>query len=351
MWQRTTSTAFVGALPLRVPAAARSPLLPAPLAPKRRRHARRATCLIEPLNTLDITANLRTPIATGSFGEVFFGHLSSGEPVVLKRANSAPLAQTLFRVERRINRKLARGGASAAAPLYWPRFLGEHVRHSQTFLVWRRSGAGETLADYLSGRPAGALAGALGVRHAARGLDVGPFCAVVGTLLRALRDMHAAGVVHRDVKPGNVVVAPGERAPLQLIDFGSSCDTRAPFWSRGVNTLDPLFAAPERRLARRAPHKFDVFSVGMIGVAVLLPGFESEARLREFRNRLEEVGFDLYRYRDEFQSGHADAGLAALFNTRDVRAVAVFELLAGMLKKEPAARKSVEAGLADLGMG
>lgn len=160
--------------------------------------------------------------------------------------------------------------------------------------------------------------------------------------------------MHRDVKPANILVAPGKKVPLKLIDFGSSCDTGNLFWSRGVNTLDPLYAAPEQRLSVFAPEKFDVFSVGMIGLSVLLPSFAGGSRLREFKTRLEGTDYELRRYREEFNSGvigsRGDAELAALFDTSDERAVAVFELLAGMLKRSPGARKSVKGALIDLGL-
>lgn len=273
---------------------------------------------------------------------------------MLKRSFPDSTARTLFRVERSINRKLDPG--PEISPSHWPKFLGEHFRNSQTFLVWRRAGDGDTLADYFSSRPLSELSAALRVGHTTASLNLPLFCAVVGTLLTALKDLHEKGVVHRDVKPANILVAPYEEVPLKLIDFGSSCDVRNIFWSNGINTLDPLYAAPEQRLSPLAPKKFDVFSAGMIGLSALLPSVAGQARLREFKTRLESADYDLRRYRDEFNreavavGSGCDAGLAALFNVNDRRTVAVFELLAGMLKKSPSARKSVKAALIDLGL-
>lgn len=311
---------------------------------KRQRRAG-PSAVIEQLNKLSIRADLETAVASGSFGEVFFGALEpTGTPVVLKRPFSTSTARALFRTERAINRKLD-GGAAGARPEHWPKFLGEYFWRSQTFLVWEREGDGATLGEYLWQRPAGALGAALGAGPGCGGLNVSVFRRVVGGLLGALAEVHGRGVVHRDVKPGNVLVGGGGgrgRAGLKLIDFGSACDVGRPFWGRGIDTLDPLYAGPERRLSVVGPEKFDVFSVGMIGASVLVPGLRSEARLREFRQGLAAAGFDLRR--------HRGGEVGALLGGRDAQARDAAELLTGMLRKSPAARKSVDACLRELGL-
>mmetsp|Transcript_18264 Transcript_18264/g.38143 ORF Transcript_18264/g.38143 Transcript_18264/m.38143 type:complete len:281 (-) Transcript_18264:1155-1997(-) len=115
----------------------------------------------------DFEVDWSQPIATGSFGEVFFGsHIASGVPVVLKQARSVPLAKKLLSTERYVNRKLA---ATAAARQnqerrrrYWAAYLGEFERRSGTVLVWKREGDGSTLEDYLSRRPIQEIGSLLG---------------------------------------------------------------------------------------------------------------------------------------------------------------------------------------------
>lgn len=149
----------------------------------------------------------------------------------------------------------------------------------------------------------------------------------------------------------------------QLIDMGSCCDWSSPF-KRGIrtHTLDPLYGAPEQRLSLAAPFAFDVFSLALVGLRVLLPAYASEARLRELRSRLEPLDYDLYAYREAVRPGGGGAGgaggrggsaaasaplddLALLALSPDPAAAAAFDLLAGMMRAEPRQRRSAEAAV------
>lgn len=329
--------------------------------PARRRRV--IESIIEPLNRLKIEADFQTPIASGSFGEVYFGKLkSSNERVVLKKAHSTNLARKLLTKERNINRKLQThdkadkrsASARTATKTYWPKYLGEYVKDSQFFLVWRMEGDGQTLSDYLSTRPLSHLCDTLRVPYTPGAtLQAALFRRVTGGLLHALRELHARGIIHRDVKPANTLIVRDGVPKTQLIDFGSGVETRKLFFTAGVHTLDPLYAAPERRVSVLHPEKFDVFSVGLIGLSVLLPCLAASTRLREFRAALDGCDFDLRRYREVWRArsgGALSDGLAPLFDGDDAQAGDIFQLLCGMLKKSPGDRTSVQSALLSLGM-
>ena len=97
------------------------------------------------------------------------------------------------------------------------------------------------------------------------GLPLRRRVALVRDLARALGHAHARGVIHRDVKPTNVLVAPDGRP--RLTDFGLAAATSQERLTRtGVLIGTPFYMAPEQIAAQRAdlgPHT-DVWAVGVI---------------------------------------------------------------------------------------
>jgi tRNA A-37 threonylcarbamoyl transferase component Bud32 len=75
---------------------------------------------------------------------------------------------------------------------------------------------------------------------------------------RALEAAHAAKVVHRDVKPTNVMLSgpPGQET-VRVLDFGLACENEL----RRVGT--PLYMSPEAAQGRRIDEKSDVYSLGI----------------------------------------------------------------------------------------
>ena len=121
---------------------------------------------------------------------------------------------------------------------------------------------GEDLATRLqrSGPPAMAEAVRI-LQEAARGVHVG----------------HRAGLIHRDVKPGNVfLVRHGEDDEVRVLDFGiAKAMTEEDTASAGLThdgraPLSPAYASPEQLLgeARLTPAS-DVFSLGALGFQLL----------------------------------------------------------------------------------
>ncbi|MGC1164634.1 MAG: serine/threonine-protein kinase, partial [Solirubrobacterales bacterium] len=82
-------------------------------------------------------------------------------------------------------------------------------------------------------------------------------------LLGALAHIHAAGIVHRDVKPGNVLIAPDGSA--KLIDFGIALPADATALTRTGHLLGTArYIAPEVMAGGGATGRSDLFSCGIL---------------------------------------------------------------------------------------
>ena len=138
-------------------------------------------------------------------------------------------------------------------------------------------------------------------------------------VLAALRAAHEAGVLHRDVKPANVLLAPDGR--VVLTDFGLAMAAEDPSLTRtGVVLGSPAFLAPERALDEPAGPASDLWSLG----AMLYLAVEG---------------------RSPYQRSTAIATLAALSTELPPppeRAGTLLPALEGLLRRDPAARVDAE---------
>jgi len=96
------------------------------------------------------------------------------------------------------------------------------------------------------------------------------------SVLAALRAVHEAGVVHRDVKPANILLGPGGR--VVLADFGIAKAADSPALTRsGVLLGSPSYLAPERARGGRAGAAADMWALG----ASLFAAVEGHPLVRE----------------------------------------------------------------------
>jgi len=87
--------------------------------------------------------------------------------------------------------------------------------------------------------------------------------AVAAQVAEGLGYAHHQGVVHRDIKPANImVVADG---PVKITDFGiARMRASADLTQTGVMLGSPKYMSPEQVIGKRADHRSDIFSLGVI---------------------------------------------------------------------------------------
>jgi serine/threonine-protein kinase len=106
------------------------------------------------------------------------------------------------------------------------------------------------------------------LEHHGGRLGVPKLVELLGPIVDTLEAAHAISILHRDLKPGNIMVldAPG-RGPVRLLDFGLAKDLKAdPLTADGMIAGSPAYMAPEvwRGKPDLLDHRIDVYSFGAI---------------------------------------------------------------------------------------
>jgi hypothetical protein len=90
---------------------------------------------------------------------------------------------------------------------------------------------------------------------------------IAGRLAEALHHAHARGVVHRDIKPGNVMILPN--GDPKIMDFGIAKLASSQLTAAGEFFGTPSYMSPEQALGEAVDGRSDIFSLGSVTYLML----------------------------------------------------------------------------------
>ena len=296
-------------------------------------------------------------IGEGSFGIVYSGVIEKKETgtVVLKRPKlTVEGAAELQEVEAWMNDRVSRDAKGACAD-----FLGSfrvspdesYLNQSQgvsakegLWLVWRYEGD-KTLAQYMAqpDYPNGIAKTLFGREGNFRGdaaVELEVTQAAMKQLFKNLNNIHRAGLVHRDIKPHNLVLTTTQNSSsdfspelnpvgrFKLIDLGAcACFRTGMNFAPDETIMDPKYAPPEEFLIpsddapdirklfgpvalaagsaawlKHKPDRFDMYSAGIVMMQLALPSLRTNSGLVTFNKSLKRFGYDLFLWRNANKS-------------------------------------------------
>ena len=193
---------------------------------------------------------LEGPVARGGVGEIWRAtDLVLGRPVAVKllRTEYAQHPEVLarFRAEARHAGSVSHPGIAQVYD------YGENGAAASPYLVMELVD-GPSLARVLAAGP----------------LTPADAMDVLAQAAAGLQAAHAAGLVHRDIKPGNLLVGPSGQ--VKITDFGiAHAAWSAPITQTGALVGTPAYLAPERIMGGPATPASDLYSLGVVGYQCL----------------------------------------------------------------------------------
>jgi serine/threonine protein kinase len=182
-------------------------------------------------------------LATGGMGEV-----RAGRDLLLDRAVAVKVLGGALAGDGRAAERLRRE-ARAAARL-------EHPNIARVLDLGEQDGRPYLVMELLEGESLAARIGRAG------GMAPPEASRVVAAVADALEAAHRAGVVHRDVKPGNVfLTSDGE---VKVLDFGIASAAGEAALTTGEMLGTPAYLAPERVLGHPATPAADIYALGVV---------------------------------------------------------------------------------------
>jgi serine/threonine protein kinase/tetratricopeptide (TPR) repeat protein len=187
-------------------------------------------------------------IGAGGMGEVYLA-----EDTSLGRRVAIKLLPAFFARDPQSRNRFLRE-AKLAATLDHPNICTVHEvgQASGYHFIAMQYVEGKTLGEVIGGAP----------------LNINALLSISLQVAHALATAHAAGIIHRDIKPGNIVVT--QSGQVKVLDFGlaklvedqEGLDADK-LTQTGVALGTPAYMSPEQARGERADARSDIFSLGV----------------------------------------------------------------------------------------
>ena len=211
------------------------------------------------------------PLGAGAFGKVMRAYdLELGIEVAIKRTTLQGVYDPAVRERMRHAALTEMAAASRLAHPGIARVFGVLPLAGGDTMVIEELIEGPTLRQAMEG-----------------GLPAARIFELLSRIAFSLAAVHSAGVVHRDLKPDNIILRGGD-APV-LIDFGIAL-LKSDSGERGIGT--PAYMAPEQASGRRTDARADLYALGVIAYEMLTGTRPERRNQRYVRDELTRTGAD-----------------------------------------------------------
>ncbi len=101
-------------------------------------------------------------------------------------------------------------------------------------------------------------------------LEIEEALEIIIQVCMAIEYAHESGIIHRDIKPGNIILAAGEDGPVvKILDFGIAKllqDQGEPqaITQTGEIFGSPVYMSPEQCVGQKVDHRTDIYSLGCV---------------------------------------------------------------------------------------
>lgn len=189
---------------------------------------------------------IESTLGSGGMGEVFLA--------------------TDTRLDRKVALKLLKPGAAASTGLLTEARIASAIQHPNVAAIYdvgESSGCTYIAMEFVDGQP-------LSARIDGATIPLRELVAIGCQIAEALDAAHQAGVIHRDIKPGNVLVTP--RGVAKVVDFGlavmrprhAAGEKTQALAELGLTAGTIQYMSPEQALGRPTDARSDIFSLGVV---------------------------------------------------------------------------------------